>query len=142
MVEVGAEPAGVGVERPAGQPIHVEAEPVEQLGEAPVQLEAPSAPALLDDLGVRPVDVHPHPDAVEHVQILERHRDEVGRLEPGQRGQGRLAWAVVADAGEVSIDVHSAAGLLNSRTEKGGASWGLAPPSPGQPKALWRTFTT
>ena len=82
VVEVGAEPARVTVRRAARQQVDVVAEPAQQLGEAPVQLEAPPASPLFDDLVVGPADVDPDADTVEHVEVLERHRREVRRLEP------------------------------------------------------------
>ena len=105
VVEGGTQPAGAGVERAARQQVDVEAEPAQQLGEATVQLEAPPAPALLDDLRVRPVDGLAHTDTMEHVQVLERHVDQMREVERGECSRGRFVRAVVGDAGQVPIDV-------------------------------------
>ena len=105
VVEVGAEPAGRWLERSTRQQVDRVAEPAQQFGEASVQLEAPTAPPLLDDLVVRPSDVDPDPDTMEHVEVLERYAHQVSGLELRQRGRRRLPRAVIADAGEVPVDV-------------------------------------
>src|SRR5262249_16941411 len=71
------------------------------------ELEAPAAPAFLDDLRVRPVDVDPYASVAEHVEVLEGHRDEVGELERVQCVECGCPAAGVPDPTQIPLDVES-----------------------------------
>ena len=87
--------------------VDLEAQLGEQPAERPVQLEAPPATPTLDDLGVRRRHIGRHAAAVEHVEVLERHGDEVGHLQGGQLVSGwSRPTARQSEPGEVPLGVH------------------------------------
>lgn len=56
------------------------AETPQEFAKAAIELEAPAAAPLLDNLGIRPLDVGTHTATVKRVQILERYVHQMCKL--------------------------------------------------------------
>ena len=75
-----------------------EAERGERVLEQQILLEAIAAAAALHELVLERVEIEPHGHAGERVEILERNRERVMRLQRAQRLERRAARARVTDA--------------------------------------------
>ena len=114
LIEVNDEPEVVANRTPLGRfnlphlarhVIDREADTPQEFAEAAVQLEAPSAAALLDNLWIRPFDIGAHPAVVIRVQVLEGHVHEVCKLQVREQRQARRADGLGdTNAPQIAID--------------------------------------
>jgi hypothetical protein len=85
----------------AADAAHVEAHGLQGVREGPVVLVAVAAAAALDEFREQRVDVEPDGPAELDVEVLVRHRGDVGAVDTAQRMQRRASRGVDADALQV-----------------------------------------
>jgi len=94
-----------------GQPLYLETQGRERPGEQAVVLEAVAPAATVDQLGVHRLGRNVDSALQEHVDRLERDRGGMQAMQGAQRRQAGVARAVVADAGEIGVEVGHAPNL-------------------------------
>ena len=95
---------GSAEEYGGAEPDDVEPERFEQQCERAVELEAPATSAVVEDLGERISRVDGDVDPPVDVEVLERHRPEVGELKRSQRVVVDLRFRGETEVGEVPVD--------------------------------------
>ena len=84
---------------------HVEAHGLQGVSECPVVLVAVAAASAQHELREQRVDVEPDGPAELDVEVLVRHRGDVGTVDPAQRVQRRASRGVDADALQVGAEL-------------------------------------
>ena len=104
--EVFEDRAGAVEQHGSSEQRHAEAKRLEECAEGAVQLEAPAAPACVDDLAERRAAVVGDAGREHDVEVLERHRREMRVLEQRQAVEvGADRAASHAEPGQVPVDV-------------------------------------
>jgi hypothetical protein len=80
------------------------------MAEKPVLLEAIAAPPVMHELLLKRLDVQPHRPSQQWIQILERNRLGMPRVNTAQDVECRRALPRVADSVEVSIKIERLSG--------------------------------
>ena len=90
-----------------GVPDGTESEMVKHGGKKRRVFEAVTAAMGADEFVLNTVKIEPYPPPEQHIEILERDRDQVRAEKSGQRIEGRLRRTTVLDPFEVSVKVES-----------------------------------
>ena len=77
---------------------------LQQPGKGPIVLEAPASPSV-DEFGQGDVDVGRDRDTPDHIEVLERHGDQMGVLERLQGVETGIGRALVTQPLQVGVDV-------------------------------------